>query len=97
MQGGLRTRYFVMGHHHVTASLADVDGELLVNGSWVGTDPFAFNALAGYREPTQLLHGMTAKYGATWRLPIKLRSESEKKGPRRYVIDGGRGVGTLEL
>jgi hypothetical protein len=93
MQGGLRTRYFVMGHHHVNASLADVDGELLVNGSWLGTDPFAFNALAGYREPCQLLHGMNARYGATWRLPIKLRSKGEGNGPRRYMIDRGREVG----
>jgi hypothetical protein len=95
MQGGLRTRYFVMGHHHVSAALADVDGELLVNGSWLGTDPFAYNALAGYREPTQLLHGMNAKYGATWRLPIKMRSEGETRGPKRYKIDGGRDVGPL--
>jgi hypothetical protein len=95
MQGGLRTRYFAMGHHHVNASLADVDGELLVNGSWVGTDPFAFNALAGYREPTQLLHGMNAKYGVTWRLPVKLKHSDEKRGPKRYMIDGGRDVGPL--
>lgn len=95
MQGGLRTRYFVMGHHHVSMSLADIDGELLVNGAWVATDQFAYNALAGYREPCQLLMGMNSKYGVSWRLPIKLKHEDEKKGPQRYLIDNGREIGPL--
>ena len=95
VKGGVRTRYFVMGHHHVSAALADVDGELLINGAWVATDPFAFNSLSGYREPCQLLHGMNEKYGATWRLPIKLKTDNERKGPKRYLIDGSRDVGPL--
>ncbi len=81
-----RIRYFVMGHHHVSAALADVEGELLINGAWPGTDPFAFNALAGYREPVQLIHGMHHRNGVTWRLPIKLRHDGEKRGPKRYEI-----------
>ena len=90
LQGGLRTRYFCMGHHHVAASLADMDGELLVNGAWTGTDPYAYNALSGYREPSQLLHGVNPEYGVTWRLPIKIRTKNEV--PKRYLIDGGREV-----
>ncbi len=81
-----RIRYFVLGHHHVSAALADVEGELLINGAWPGTDPFAFNALAGYREPVQLVHGMHHRNGVTWRLPIKLRHDGEKRGPKRYEI-----------
>ena len=92
-----RPRYFVAGHHHTLSTLSDIDGELLVNGSWVGTDAFAYNALAGYREPAQLLHGVNEKYGVTWRLHMKLKSDLEKKGPRRYKIDGGRDVGPLEV
>ena len=90
---GQRPRYFVVGHHHATSSLSDMDGEMLVNGSWVGSDAFSYNALAGYREPTQLFHGVNPKYGISWRLHVKLRDESERKGPKRYVIDGGRDVG----
>lgn len=93
--GGVRPRYFCMGHHHCSAALADVDGELLLNGAWLATDAFAYNALAGYREPCQLLHGVNAKYGVSWRLPVKLKFPSELKGPTRYLIDGGREIGPV--
>ena len=83
------------GHHHTASTLSDIDGELLVNGSWVGTDAFAYNALAGYREPSQWLHGVNPKYGISWRMNCKLRNENEKKGRKRYLIDGGRDVGPL--
>ena len=43
--GAQRCRYFCVGHHHAASVLSDVDGELLVNGSWVGTDAFAYNSL----------------------------------------------------
>jgi hypothetical protein len=94
--GAQRCRYFVVGHHHAASTLSDVDGELLVNGSWVGTDPFAYNALSGYREPAQWIHGVNAKHGITWRMNVKLRHENEKDGPKRYRIDGGRDVGPLK-
>lgn len=92
---GHRPRYFVMGHHHTLSTLSDIDGEMLVNGSWVGTDPFSYNALAGYREPSQLFHGVNPKYGVSWRLHVKLKVENEKKGPKRYLIDGGREIGPI--
>ena len=94
--GAQRCRYFVVGHHHAASTLSDVDGELLVNGSWVGTDPFAYNALSGYREPAQWIHGVNVKHGITWRMNVKLRHENEKSGPKRYRIDGGRDVGPLK-
>ncbi len=68
---------------------------MLVNGAWIGTDAFSYNALAGYREPCQLIHGVNSKYGVSWRLPIKLRFDGEQKGPTRYLIDGGREIGPL--
>lgn len=86
-QGGPRIRYFCMGHHHVAASLADIDGELLVNGAWVGTDSYAFNSFSGYREPSQWIHGVNPKHGITWRLNVHLRSQDEHKGPTRYKIE----------
>ncbi len=94
--GAQRCRYFCVGHHHAASILSDVDGELLVNGSWVGTDAFAYNALSGYREPAQWLHGVNPKHGITWRMNCKLRHENEKHGPKRYLIDGGRDVGPLK-
>jgi len=93
--GAQRCRYFVVGHHHAASTLSDVDGELLVNGSWVGTDAFSYNALSGYREPAQWIHGVNPKHGISWRMNVKLRHENEKNGPRRYLVDGGRDVGPL--
>jgi hypothetical protein len=93
--GATRCRYYCVGHHHAASTLSDVDGELLVNGSWVGTDAFAYNALSGYREPAQWLHGVDVKHGITWRMNVKLRHPNEKNGPKRYCIDGGREIGPL--
>jgi len=94
--GGKRCRYFCVGHHHDAATLSDIDGEMMVNGAWTATDPFAFNSLSGYREPAQWFHGVNPKHGVTWRLNVKLRGPKERGGPKRYVIDGGRDVGPLE-
>jgi hypothetical protein len=93
--GAQRVRYFCVGHHHTASTLSDIDGELMVNGSWLATDSFAYNALSGYREPAQWLHGTNARYGVTWRLNCKLRHSNEKQGPKRYKIDGGRDVGPI--
>lgn len=83
----IRVQYFCMGHHHTCSSLADLDGELLVNGAWLATDAFSFNSFSGFREPTQLLHGVNPTHGVTWRMPVKLRHETEKDGPQRYLIE----------
>jgi hypothetical protein len=85
-QGGPRIRYYCMGHHHVAASLSDIDGELIVNGAWVGTDSYAYNSFAGYREPSQWVHGVNPKHGITWRMNVHLRTEDEHTGPRRYKV-----------
>lgn len=93
--GGKRVRYFVAGHHHNLASLSDIDGEMLINGAWTSTCPYVFNSFSGYREPSQWVHGVNPKHGITWRLNAKLKHDGEKKGPKRYLIDGGRDIGPL--
>ncbi len=93
--GAQRVRYFCVGHHHAASTLSDIDGELMINGSWVATDAFAYNSLSGYREPAQWLHGTNPRHGVTWRMNVKLRHPNEKQGPKRYKIDGGRDVGPL--
>lgn len=95
VQGGPSIRYFCMGHHHVAATLADINGELLVNGAWPGTDSYAYNSFSGYREPAQWIHGVNPRHGITWRLNVKLKHPKELDGPKRYKIDGGRDVGPL--
>jgi len=94
--GSQRVRYYCVGHHHSASTLSDIDGELMINGAWLGTDPFVYNSLSGYQEPSQWLHGVNPKHGITWRMKVQLRSTKEKEGPKRYLIDGGRDVGPLK-
>lgn len=87
VQGGPPIKYYCCGHFHRPGSTTEVDGELMINGAWVATDAYAYNAFSGYSEPAQLLHGVNSKRGITWRFPIKLRTEKERHGPKRYALD----------
>jgi hypothetical protein len=87
LQQGVPIRYFCCGHFHRPGSTTEVNGEMLINGAWPASDAYSYNSLAGYTEPSQLIHGVNRKYGITWRLPVKLRCEYELQGPRRYRID----------
>lgn len=80
-------RYSVMGHHHVAASLQDLNGELLANGAWVGTNAYSYNSFSGYREPSQLIHGVNPKHGVTWRMNVLLKDAAEKMRTPRYKIE----------
>jgi hypothetical protein len=85
-QSGPRIRYFCCGHFHKPGSVGDMDGEMLVNGPWPATDAYCFNSFAGYTEPSQWLHGVNPKYGITWRMDVKLRSNGPEI-PERYKIE----------
>jgi hypothetical protein len=84
---GVPIRYYCCGHFHRPGSTTEVNGEMLINGAWPATDAYAYNSLAGFTEPSQLIHGVNKEYGITWRLPVKLRCEYESTGPRRYVLE----------
>ncbi len=86
LMSGPRVRYACMGHFHSSTSIADFDGEILMNGAWIGTDQYSFNSFSGYREPVQLMHGVHRKHGVSWRMPVKLRSVDDVKGPQRYKV-----------
>jgi hypothetical protein len=94
--GGPRIRYVVCGHYHKPAEVGDMDGSLIVNGPWPATDAYSFNKFSGFTEPCQLIHGVTAKRGMTWRLPVQLRTKNEAKGPERYKIELMSSRGTVE-
>jgi hypothetical protein len=80
-------RYSCVGHHHIAASLQDGNGELLANGAWLGTDAYAYNSFSGYREPSQLIHGVHDRHGVTWKLNVQMRGEDDLQGPKRYRIE----------
>lgn len=82
-----RFHYYCFGHFHNIATQPVLDGETLINGSWTATDPYAFDGLAVYSEPSQLLHGVHKDRGISWRLHIKLKTSREHLGPNRYVIN----------
>jgi hypothetical protein len=93
LQGGPPVRYYCCGHFHRAGCTTELDGELMINGTWVGTDAYAYNAFSGFSEPTQLIHGVSPERGVTWRLPVKLRAKHELTGPQRYEIDLMKEVG----
>ena len=93
VQKGTPVRYHCCGHFHRPGSTTELNGEMLINGAWVGSDAYAFNAFGGWTEPSQLIHGVNQEYGITWRLPVKLRCPYESKGPKRYKIDMMEEVG----
>jgi hypothetical protein len=86
LQQSVPIRYFCCGHFHRPGSTTEVNGEMMINGAWLGSDPYAFNAIGGYTEPSQLIHGVNQEYGITWRLPVQMKCPYEKEGPRRYKI-----------
>lgn len=79
--------YFCYGHFHNLSTQSTLEGEILINGAWPGTSPYAYNSLGVCGKPTQLLHGVHKEIGISWRLPILLKSEKEHLGPTRYHID----------
>ena len=87
---GIVPHYFVMGHFHQKTSLAHTMGEIFINGAWNATDEFALESLGAYTEPSQLLMGVHPKYGVSWRMPIRLRTDNwqvEEKKKSRYNVD----------
>lgn len=87
LQHGTPIRYFCCGHFHRPGFTSEVNGEMIINGAWPASDAYSYNSLAGFTEPTQIIHGVNRKYGITWRLPVRLRCDYERTGPRRYRID----------
>ncbi len=82
-----RFHYYCFAHFHNMATQAALDGETLINGSWPATDPYAFESLSVYSEPSQWLHGVHRNRGISWRLNMKLKTPREHLGPNRMVIN----------
>jgi hypothetical protein len=83
---GKQIHYYVFGHFHTCSSMADLRGETFINGAFPATNSYSHNRFSGYRDPMQLIHGVHAKNGVSWRLPVKLKDvDSEKEGSKRYA------------
>lgn len=78
--------YYHFGHFHTATSMANLNGEVLINGAWIATDPYVYNSLSTFNEPCQIMHGVHRDHGISWRLHVKLRTERENLGPTRYSV-----------
>ncbi|MFA5758461.1 MAG: hypothetical protein WC942_03695 [Clostridia bacterium] len=78
--------YFCFGHFHNPATQSALRGETIINGSWVATSPYVYNSLSSFNEPSQIIHGVHKERGISWRLHVKLRTDDEHLGPRRYTV-----------
>ena len=84
----LKIDYFVFGHFHNPSMLAQMgNSETIINGAWKATDPYTLATYGSFVEPSQWVHGIHPKQGITWRFKVKLRSDDEKLGPKRYCVD----------
>jgi regulator of replication initiation timing len=84
---GKTVQYYVFGHFHKSTMMQDLNGETIINGSWVATTPFLYERFSSYSEPYQWIHGVHPRHGITWRLPVNLRDQKKEKiGPDRYSI-----------
>lgn len=85
---GRQIHYTVYGHFHKPTTFSDLgDTETIINGTWKGTDPYSLGAFSGYTEPSQWIHGVHHENGLSWRLKVRLRSNDEEQGPKRYKIN----------
>lgn len=88
---GRHIDYFVMGHFHTGTMMSHLNGETIINGAWLATDPYCYNRLATYNIPRQWIHGVDDKWGVTWRMNVNLIDEKKEKIgiPSRYKVELG--------
>jgi len=79
--------YFGFGHFHQPANHVVLKGEVLINGSWIATDPYIYERFSSYTVPSQYIHGVHRDFGISWRLKVRLQTPKEHLGPDRYVVN----------
>jgi len=83
---GNRVHCYCFAHFHNPATQMALNGETIINGSWVACDPYAYDSLTTFTEPAQWIFGVHRERGISWRLNVKLKTEREHLGPNRYSI-----------
>jgi len=82
-----RVHYLVTGHFHAEGSVRASGGAKLIgNGAFLACDSFSYQALEEASEPCQVIFTIDPKRGASWQLPLMLRTPDEKDGPQRYNL-----------
>lgn len=81
--------YHLLGHYHTRYEQQITTGEVMLNGSWPATDPYALESKAAFSRPMQNFFGVHPEKGISWRMPIYLRSnewEKEERKSARYDV-----------
>jgi len=79
--------YFCSGHFHTPGDVAVSGGATMIgNGAFLACDQYSYQNIDEAGVPSQWIFGVHKRNGVTWRLPIQLRSDDEKNGPKRYNI-----------
>jgi len=82
-----QVHYFCGGHFHQAGEApANGGARMIGNGAMLACDQYSYQNLDASGIPCQILFGVHKKNGVTWRLHIKVRTDGEKKGPKRYDI-----------
>ncbi len=82
-----KINYYCFAHFHNPAMQAALNGETIINGSWIATSPYVYESLSSFNEPSQWLHGVHKTFGVSWRLNMRLRTKDEHLGPSRFHIN----------
>lgn len=80
--------YVCLGHFHNAGSLSRTKGEVLLNGSLIGSNEYSLGSLFASTEPNQLFFGVNPKHSrVTWRFNIDLRDVSGIEGAYSFNHD----------
>jgi len=78
--------YYCFAHFHTPGNQDVLNGEVIMNGTWMATSPYIYEKLSTFTVPSQWLHGVHPEFGITWRLKMNLKTEREHLGPQRYSV-----------
>lgn len=82
-----RIHYFCGGHFHQSGEApANGGARMIGNGAMLACDQYSYQNLDASGIPCQIIFGVHKKNRVTWRLPIQVRTEDEKNGPKRYQV-----------
>lgn len=68
-------KYLCLGHFHRHQNIETTNGEIIVNGSWVGGDMYSMQQKRQVSRPTQTIMGIHPDHGITWQYKLDLGKE----------------------
>jgi hypothetical protein len=82
--------YFMLGHFHESADLQNANGDIIVNGSFIGGNEYSIGKLGKCAPPRQLLLGMNSD-GVSFEYKIRFKKKFYPD-KSRYTYDPDKSV-----